>query len=91
MGLEGYERWYLFINPTECCERFFPLASNCPYENDPQIGYYWEQYQPDLPIGSTDPWPEYYNHSFYPDIQSGTCINGTDYPEWSEYQCNHLF
>lgn len=84
MGLEGYERWYLFINPSECCERFFPLASNCPYENDPQTGYYWEIYQPDWPIGATD-WPVFYNHSFYPDLQSGTCVNGTDYPAWSKF------
>lgn len=78
MGLEGYERWYLFINPTECCEQFFPLSSNCPYENTPQTGYYWEIYHPDRSNDAI--LPEVYNHSFYPDIQAGTCINGTDYP-----------
>jgi hypothetical protein len=24
----------------------------------------------------------FYNHSFYPDLKSGRCINGTDYPSW---------
>ena len=81
MGREGYSRWYLYFDPSECCNFFFPQASNCPYEVNPQTGYYWEVYQPNKANDATDIIP-YYNHSFYPSIQSGTCVNGTDYPDW---------
>ena len=81
MGLEGYSEWYLFIDPNECCDRFFPSSSNCPYEITPQVGYYWETYYDRLANDATDIIP-FYNHSYYPDIHSGNCINGTDYPSW---------
>jgi hypothetical protein len=94
MGQEGYSQWYLFFDPSECCNIYFPQASNCPYEVNPQIGYYWEVYQPNKANDATDIMP-YYNHSFYPSIMSGTCVNGTDYPAWmietEEYKHLYIF
>ena len=26
--------------------------------------------------------PVRYNHTYYPDLNAGTCVNGTDYPAW---------
>lgn len=70
--------WYLFIDPDDCCSTYFPLSTNCPYENTPQGGYYWETYHEDQRNDAT--LTPFYNHTFYPDLAAGTCINGTDYP-----------
>lgn len=82
MGQEGYSQWYLFIDPKECCSTYFPDSSNnCPYEKTPQTGYYWETYYDDKSNNALDI-PIFYNHTYYPDLATGTCINGTDYPSW---------
>jgi hypothetical protein len=81
MGQEGYTRWYLFIDPQECCSKYFPASQRCPYEINPQSGYYWESNNSDNANGAADTRP-YYNHTYYPNMQLGTCINGTDYPSW---------
>lgn len=78
MGQEGYSRWYLFLDPDECCNTYFPLSSNCPFETTPQTGYYWETYHEDQRNDAIQ--SPFYNHTFYPDLAAGTCINGTDYP-----------
>jgi len=44
------------------------------------LGYYWEKYQENLPNGAD--YPTIYNHTFYPDMNAHTCVNGTDYPAW---------
>jgi hypothetical protein len=82
MAQEGYSNWYLFLDSDKCCKTYFPLSTNCPYETTPQTGYYWEHYHPERANNATV--TPFYNHSFYPDLASGTCINGTDYPSWSE-------
>ena len=45
MGYNSYEKHYLFKEGPECCSKFFPSATNCPYKNTAQTGYYWEKYQ----------------------------------------------
>ena len=90
MGENKYEKHYLFSRGSECCSKFFPTASNCPYENTKQIGYYWESYQPNLPNDAFSQYPIIYNHTYYPDLNSGTCINGTDYPGKYIYFSAHL-
>ncbi|KAL3782622.1 hypothetical protein HJC23_000004 [Cyclotella cryptica] len=80
MAQDGYARWYLFRGGAECCSKYFPQASNCPYETTPQDGYYWESYQPNQPNDAI--LPPIYNHTFYPDLEANTCVNGTDYPSW---------
>ncbi|EJK62431.1 hypothetical protein THAOC_16960 [Thalassiosira oceanica] len=79
---------------NECCNRFFGNAGTaCPFENTDQNGYYWTAYEDNLPNDS--PMPIIYNHTFYPLVESGTCINGTDYPEWmgldDDYSQMYLF
>lgn len=59
MGMEGYERWYLFFNGRDCCDKYFPLSSNCPYEDSPQTGYYWEIYHPARPNDASKSFFEY--------------------------------
>ena len=44
------------------------------------MGYYWEKYQLNLPNGAAH--TIIYNHTFYPNTNAGTCVNGTDYPSW---------
>ena len=80
MGQDGFEKWYLFTSGKECCTRYFPSAVNCPYENTVQTGYYWESYQENRP--NSEALPIIYNHTYYPDLNANTCINGTDYPSW---------
>ena len=83
MGVNGYEKSYLF-SPDDgelCCQRFFAKENTaCPYTKADQDGYYWETYFEDQ-INSV-PMPVVYNHTYYPDLNAGTCVNGTDYPEW---------
>jgi insulin receptor substrate 1 len=81
MGGEGYARSYLFTTPAGCCNKFYPGKTDCPAETTPQEGYYWESYFPDVPIGVPIP-PGEISTIYYPDQASGTCIGGTDYPEW---------
>jgi hypothetical protein len=95
MGQEGYSRWYLFIDPKECCDTYFSSSSNeCPYEKTPQTGYYWEVYHEHQRNDALDI-PIFYNHTYYPDLATGTCINGTDYPSWmtktEDYKRMYLF
>jgi hypothetical protein len=80
MGDNGYEKWYLFTDGDACCSKYFPHATDCPYENTVQTGYYWESYQARQPNDAV--LPIIYNHSYYPDLNANTCINGTDYPSW---------
>jgi len=81
MGINGYEKHYLFTEGKTCCERFFATSSApCPYEDTVQTGYYWESYQEHL--ANEDDMPIKYNHTYYPDRNAGTCVNGTDYPEY---------
>ena len=93
MGILGYEKHYLFRDGEDCCRKYFPGASDCPYENTVQTGYFWESYQPNLK--NDDAMPIKFNHTYYPEIMGGTCINGTDYPHWmatdDEYERMYLF
>ncbi|KAL7471196.1 hypothetical protein ACHAXS_011514, partial [Conticribra weissflogii] len=94
MGNDGYAQSYLFVQDSECCQKFFPSRGDCPAENTPQTGYYWESYQPDvpnhIPLGTIPP-----PTVFYPDLFSNTCINGLDYPDWMNsdivYQRMYLY
>lgn len=93
MAQDGFSSWYLFIDPNECCSKYFPLSSNCPFEKTPQIGYYWEIYHEDQRNGNH--LLEKYNHTYYPDFAADTCVNGTDYPSWmvktDNYQHMYIF
>mmetsp|Transcript_1468 Transcript_1468/g.2820 ORF Transcript_1468/g.2820 Transcript_1468/m.2820 type:complete len:733 (-) Transcript_1468:83-2281(-) len=80
MGSSAYEKHYLFRQGRECCSRFFPMVSNCPYERTTQLDYQWTSYQ-DRKHNLVD-MPIIYNHTYYPDMQANTCVNGTDYPDW---------
>jgi len=80
MGINGYEKSYLFREGHECCDRYFPTVSNCPYEHTQQLDYFWTSYQDNLP--NLDDMPVIYNHTYYPDLDAKTCVNGTDYPDW---------
>jgi len=80
MGVSGYEKHYLFREGHECCSKYFPTVSNCPYEHTLQNGYYWTSYQDN--IFNLDDMPIAYNHTYYPDLHASTCVNGTDYPAW---------
>ena len=82
MGDISFEKHYLFRQGVECCTKYFPTASGCPYENasQSQSGYYWTSYQANA--DNTAPTPIKYNHTFYPDITANACVNGTDYPAW---------
>mmetsp|Transcript_35282 Transcript_35282/g.74428 ORF Transcript_35282/g.74428 Transcript_35282/m.74428 type:complete len:202 (+) Transcript_35282:863-1468(+) len=80
MGVAGYEKHYLFREGQECCSRYFPMASNCPYENTVQSGYFWTSYYDN--IDNLEDAPVIYNHTYYPVLRAGTCANGTDYPDW---------
>ena len=82
MGYNSYEKHYLFRKGNECCSKFFPDATNCPAENTAQTGYYWEKYQPKNTQHHISTTPIVYNHTFYPSLDAGTCVNGTDYPDW---------
>jgi len=94
MGNDGYAQSYLFVQDSECCQKFFPSRGDCPAENTPQTGYYWESYQPNvpnhIPLGTIPP-----PTVFYPDLFSNTCINGLDYPDWMNsdivYQRMYLY
>ena len=81
MGYNSYEKHYLFTDGKLCCDKFFPGVSRCPEIPDEiQSGYYWETYQENLNNGEA--MPIVYNHTYYPDVNAGTCVNGTDYPPW---------
>lgn len=80
MGISGYEKHYLFRTGDGCCSKYFPTVSNCPYENTIQNDYFWTSYENN--IYNLDDMPVIYNHTYYPDLNSGTCVNGTDYPAW---------
>ena len=43
-------------------------------ENTEQIDYFWTTYEDN--IDNLDDMPVRYNHTFYPDINAGTCVNG---------------
>ncbi len=74
MGYNAYEKHYLFRIGIECCSKYFPNVANCPFEDDPDTGYYWESYQDDT--SNLEDSPIKYNHTYYPDLNSGTCVNG---------------
>lgn len=80
MGYNSYEKHYLFRTGKECCSKYFPGAPDCPYEDETQLDYYWTNYQENK--HNLDDMPVKYNHTYYPDLNAGTCINGTDYPPW---------
>ena len=80
MGTNAYEKTYLATEGHECCDRFFPTASNCPYEHTVQNDYYWTNYEDN--IYNLDDMPIRYNHTYYPDVHANTCVNGTDFPSW---------
>ncbi|KAL7532720.1 hypothetical protein ACHAWF_004220, partial [Thalassiosira exigua] len=79
MGYNNYEKHYLFQTGSEC-DKYFPMESNCPFENERQTDYYWTSYEDN--IDNLLDMPIIYNHTYYPDINGGTCVNGTDYPPW---------
>ena len=74
MGWNGYEKHYLFRQGSECCEKYFPGKSGCPYERTKQVDYYWTSYQDNLP--NSEDMPIVYNHTYFPVFFSGTCVNG---------------
>jgi len=79
-GHSGYEKHYLFRTGDGCCSKYFPTVANCPYENSIQNDYFWTNYEDN--VYNLDDMPVIYNHTYYPDLNSGTCVNGTDYPAW---------
>lgn len=93
MGSSAYEKHYLFRDGNDCCSRFFPTVSNCPFEDTPQNDYYWTSYQENL--DNQEEMPVIYNHTYYPDINLYQCVNGTDYPSWmgsdTDYKRLYLF
>jgi len=80
MGVSGYEKHYLFTSGQECCDRYFEGVGGCPYETTYDGGYFWSQYEDELP--NDQAMPAVYNHTYYPLMERGTCVNGTDYPDW---------
>jgi len=82
MGINGYEKSYLFTVGSECCNRYFPNAGNCPFENTVQLDYFWTTYEDN--IDNLEDMPIRYNHTFYPDLNAHNCVNGTDNPKWME-------
>ena len=74
MGINGYEKHYLFRTVGECCSRYFNGGSCGAASTTPQTGYFWSAYQDEL--SNFDAMPVRYNHTFYPDISSKTCVNG---------------
>jgi hypothetical protein len=94
MGEQGYAQHYLFTDPQDCCDRFFNGKTDCPAENTPQTGYYWERYAPNLVANMQNVDISEVYWTFYPDIPSGTCIRGVDYPKWMNnpgYARKYLF
>lgn len=95
MGINGYEKHYLFTEANDCCSRFFAGVGGCPLQNSvtDQAGYYWETYHDNLENHIA--MPEVYNHTYYADLNARTCVNGTDYPEWmgsdDEFKRLYLF
>jgi insulin receptor substrate 1 len=93
MGINGYEKHYLFRTVGECCTRYFNGGSCGASSTTPQTGYFWSAYQDEL--ANDVAMPVRYNHTFYPDISSKTCVNGTDYPAWmaddDEFKRLYLF
>jgi hypothetical protein len=96
MGINAYEKHYLFRDGQDCCKKFFPNVGGCPMETaatNTQMDYYWTTYEDN--IDNLDDMPVKYNHTFYPDVFAGNCINGTDYPEWMgsdvDYKRLYLF
>ena len=80
MGEGGFEKWYLFTVGNECCSKYFPTASNCPFEDMVQTGYYWESYQENRP--NSEVLAEIPLGTYYPDLSANTCVLGEDYPLW---------
>lgn len=93
MGSSAYEKHYLFRDGEDCCSKFFPTASNCPAEHDTQYDYFWTTYEDN--ISNLDDMPVKFNHTFYPDLNANTCVNGTDFPDWMasdvDYKRLYLF
>jgi len=79
-GHSGYEKHYLSRIGDECCSKFFPTVGNCPQEHTQQLDYHWTPYEDN--IYNLDDMPITYNHTYYPDLNAGTCVNGTDYDKW---------
>jgi len=79
-GINGYEKVYLFRTGEACCKKFFPTLGNCPYENTKQLDYSWTTYEGNK--NNLEHMPIRYNHTYYPEVNAGTCVNGTDYPDW---------
>ena len=81
MGYNSYEKHYLFTDGKLCCDKFFPGASSCPEIPDEiDTGYYWESYQENLNNGEA--MPIVYNHTYYPDVNAGTCVKDGKSPKW---------
>jgi len=93
MGVNGYEKHYLFASGQECCDRYFKGVGGCPHETTHDGGYFWSQYEDELP--NDQAMPAVYNHTYYPLLERGTCVNGTDYPDWmaidDDYRRMYLF
>lgn len=94
MGINGYERHYLFRDGADCCDRYFKGAAGpCPSEFLYDPGYYWEKYENDR--YNTGQFPTVYNHTYYPQMEAGTCVNGTDFPDWmnsdTEFRQRYIF
>ena len=88
MGSSAYEKHYLFRDGEDCCSKFFPTASNCPAEHDTQYDYFWTTYEDN--ISNLDDMPVKFNHTFYPDLNANTCVNGTDYPDWMSSDVDYI-
>ena len=81
MGINGYEKHYLFMDSVDCCDRYFKNSGTaCPFESTVQNDYYWTAYETNL--ANTAPMPIINNRTYWPLIESGTCVDGTDYPDW---------
>ena len=88
MGSSAYEKHYLFRDGEDCCSKFFPTSSNCPADHDTQYDYFWTTYEDN--ISNLDDMPVKFNHTFYPDLNANTCVNGTDYPDWMSSDVDYI-
>merc|ERR1719223_1927624 len=60
MGINGYEKHYLFMDSVDCCDRYFKNSGTaCPFESTVQNDYYWTAYETNL--ANTAPMPEITN------------------------------
>jgi len=87
MGDNGFSDFYLFPDPRNCCKKWYPNNSGCPYTGG----------KPTNPEEDKAPWySDYYpaRGHYYPDFTLNSCGFGQDFPAWmgsSSYEKFYLF